>query len=160
MWANYVLELLKDAFAFKIKAKELDIPLAAYNPFRKQFSAQLLLDYVVERYKDGLVFAIIDEDIYDSNYNFVFGLAYPFRGAIVSTYRLKNFERIKKEVLHEMGHVFGLGHCNNYCVMRFSNSVFEVDEKPDKYCENCYREILNNGFYVNPKYVIFKENYN
>jgi len=155
-WGNYAKQLIEDAFLFKVIPKVLDIPINAFNPTRNQYSAEILLDRALERYKDGLIFAITDVDIYVPGMNFVFGLAYPFRGAIVSTYRLQNFERIKKEILHEMGHLLGLDHCNNYCVMQFSNSVYEVDLKPAKYCKDCYNKLLDLGWKVNPKYAILK----
>jgi len=153
-WGNYAKELIEDAFQTKVIPKVLEIPINAFNSVRNQYSAELLLDYALEKYTDALVFAIIDEDIYVPGFNFVFGLAYPFRGAIVSTYRLQNFERVKKEILHEMGHLLGLEHCSNYCVMQFSNSVYEVDQKPDKYCIDCYNKLLTLGWNINPKYVI------
>ena len=33
-------------------------------------------------------------------------------------------QRIPKEVVHELGHLFKLSHCDKrYCVMHFSNSL-------------------------------------
>jgi len=76
----------------------------------------------------------------------VFGLAIPIlRTAVVSYYRLmgKNLLlRLEKEIMHELGHLFGLDHCMNRCVMRFSNSVYEVDLKPLGFCEKCHSSLL------------------
>ncbi len=48
------------------------------------------------------------------------------------------FERVKKELLHELGHTFGLGHCQDKgCIMSFSNSVLEVDLKGLGFCSKC-----------------------
>jgi archaemetzincin len=47
------------------------------------------------------------------------------------------FQRVTKETLHELGHVFGLEHCKNSCVMRFSNSLNDTDRKPESFCPSC-----------------------
>jgi archaemetzincin len=68
--------------------------------------------------------------------NFVFGEAIGNGGiAIIYLPRIKQefhglkpneqmfYERLVKESVHELGHVFGLAHCKNTrCVMQFSNS--------------------------------------
>lgn len=97
-----------------------------------------------------ITLAITSEDLYAKGLNFVFGEA-ELGGlkAIVSYYRLKfgvNREGLKirllKESVHELGHVFGLEHCKvNSCVMKFSNNVFEVDQKSSNFCNNCLTKI-------------------
>ena len=77
----------------------------------------------------------------------MFGVAIPFRGFILSTFRLKGelfLSRLKKEIYHEFGHVCGLSHCKPPCVMSFSNSIKEVDRKSEFYCEKCLRKLLKN----------------
>jgi len=82
---------------------------------------------------------IVDKDIYVDKMNFVFGIAWQ-RKAIISTYRLPD-EIIPKEVVHEVGHIFGLEHCRNHCVMQFSNSLTEAMAKPSKLCNECKRKL-------------------
>lgn len=90
-------------------------------------------------------------DGYDKGLNFVFGEASPIsRVAVVFTKRLDQsfyglshdynlyVDRVSKEVVHELGHLLGLGHCSDRsCVMSFSNSVHEVDEKSRFFCTKC-----------------------
>jgi archaemetzincin len=46
--------------------------------------------------------------------------------------------RVIKEVIHEVGHMLGLPHCNKRnCVMTFSNTVGQVDRKTKYLCEMC-----------------------
>jgi archaemetzincin len=46
--------------------------------------------------------------------------------------------RCEKEAVHELGHSFGLAHCETYeCVMHFSNSLEQVDLKPHMFCVGC-----------------------
>jgi len=73
--------------------------------------------------------------------NFVFGLATQFYGAIVSFYRLENLEMKIKESIHECGHVLGLGHCTNDCVMQYSNTLDEALQKPDYICNTCAEKL-------------------
>lgn len=125
-----------------------------YNARRKQYSAHALLDYISRLNYPQLLklLALVSFDLYVEGMNFVFGLAQlGGRNALVSTYRLCTqkedlfFERLHKEVIHELGHTFGLPHCSNpLCVMSFSNSVYHVDQKNKGFCPECER-LLNLG---------------
>ncbi|MGC8542816.1 MAG: matrixin family metalloprotease, partial [Vulcanisaeta sp.] len=47
-------------------------------------------------------------------------------------------QRLLKEVLHELGHAFGLDHCSDpRCVMYFSNTIEDTDRKGPQYCPRC-----------------------
>ena len=87
-------------------------------------------------------------DLYSGDLNFVFGIALPFKGFVVSYARLLSedrelfLSRVRKEVTHEMGHVFGLPHCPNpKCVMHFSNSLIDTDLKGEDFCPSCQRKL-------------------
>jgi archaemetzincin len=46
--------------------------------------------------------------------------------------------RLEKEIVHELGHMFGLYHCHQFeCVMRSSTYVEEIDLKREEFCPAC-----------------------
>ena len=103
----------------------------------------------------GMIIALTDLPIYSSsndNILFLFGETHlKHRCGIISSLKLKEqfydkpedkqlFEkRVIKEIIHEVGHlILGSDHCpNNSCVMRFSTSVKEIDNKTINFCSNC-----------------------
>jgi len=104
------------------------------------------------------ILGVMDVDIFSRFLNFVFGVAdmpknKSFGGALISVTRLREkfyrrsenlaqFElRVLKEAIHELGHTFGLEHCENLCVMRYSNSLDDTDKKPPNYCEACLNKL-------------------
>lgn len=52
--------------------------------------------------------------------------------------------RLKKEAVHEVGHLFGLTHCTDpNCVMNLSGKPGDIDVKSSSLCKNC-SEVLRN----------------
>jgi archaemetzincin len=113
----------------------------------------LLIAQLLRRLPDsaGKIVGITSIDLFSPVLTFVFGQSQlDGPGAIVSTHRLRNeyyglpcdeelmFQRTLKEVLHELGHAFGLIHCADFrCVMSASSHVGEVDLKRAWYCPQC-----------------------
>lgn len=103
-----------------------------------------------------IILGVSPDDGYVPGLNFVFGIALPYASsAVIFTYRLRTpspehyLERVRKEALHEVGHLLGLGHCRiRKCVMSFSNSVFEVDLKTDRFCPVCVARLTRLGVRV------------
>jgi archaemetzincin len=128
----------------------------AYNPQRKQYFSSKLLDSLVKAGTEERVVGVANVDLYVPRLNFVFGEADIVSGkAIVSLCRLRPdyygsdpnealfLERATKEIVHELGHTFGLGHChNNKCVMHFSNSLADTDLKEAHFCNTCRPKII------------------
>jgi archaemetzincin len=132
----------------------IPVPKDAYNPTRCQYNSSIILSSILKYatfHQADRVLGIIDNDLYVTRLNFVFGEAqHPGKAAIISLYRLKPefyghpldirlFEdRAVKEAIHEVGHTLGLGHCqNSACVMYFSNSILDTDRKTSLFCERC-----------------------
>jgi len=139
----------------EIKAGLSDLA-EAYNPERKQYFSSKLLASLKKSEREERVVGIADVDLYVPRLNFVFGEADILSGtAIVSLCRLRQeyyglapdealfIERATKEIVHELGHTFGLGHCpNNKCVMHFSNSLADTDLKEANFCSSCRPKII------------------
>jgi archaemetzincin len=128
----------------------------AYNPERKQYLSSKLLAALEKSEGEERVVGVADVDLYVPRLNFVFGEADILsRTAIVSLWRLRPeyyglapdealfLERATKEIVHELGHTFGLVHCpNNKCVMHFSNSLADTDLKEAHFCNKCRPKII------------------
>jgi archaemetzincin len=125
----------------------------AFDTSRGQYNSTALLAQLVNEYSDSSEkkIAVVGVDLFIPVLTFVFGEA-QLNGiaAVVSTHRLANpfygmkedtklsFKRLEKEVVHELGHTFGLYHCNQFeCVMRSSTYVEEIDLKRLEMCSNC-----------------------
>ncbi len=149
-----VLNVLNYFKPVKTFSKELsNLPNTLFNPFRRQYRGTLVNQYLssLRTLPESIVLGVLDVDAYVEPLNFIFGLATPYlKTATVYVKRLKYGAdeekltlRVMKEVIHELGHVFGLEHCvNKKCVMSFSNNVFEVDYKELKYCRKHYEELV------------------
>ncbi len=140
----YLLRPVYDASAEPLEKFE-------YNEKRKQYDASRILTRLMKVSKpEGVDYTlyVTGEDLYAGELNFVFGVALKSYGiALLSTYRLKHDaglklfeERVFKEAAHEIGHLIGLGHCiDPTCLMSFSNSLLEVDQKLPILCKDCMK---------------------
>lgn len=155
-----VVESVKKAFACDcvIDNPILNVPKSPYDQERKQYGADglvgFLRPYVREKKCDKML-AICNIDIFSKGLNFVFGVAQKGgKICLISLYRLNQRyyslqsdagllkERASKEAVHELGHCFGLNHCDNDgCVMAFSNEIVSVDKKGAKFCDSCKQKI-------------------
>lgn len=122
---------------------------AGFDRERGQWRADLVISQCVKRFSLPRRFCIgiTGVDLYVPPLNFVFGLAVEGGSlAVVSWHRLRGggnvfVARLGKEIIHEAGHLEGLGHCpNEACVMWFSNTLSETDRKGLDFCPTCARK--------------------
>jgi archaemetzincin len=156
---NNVIKTLVQSFSLPIKViVDTEYPIYAFEPKRNQYSARK----IIEKMLCGLpadcekVVGITDVDLCTPVLTFVYGEAQLGGSvAIVSFNRLKQefyhlprndrllCERLAKECIHELGHCYGLFHCNNaQCIMAFSSSILSIDNKSKNFCVGC-REFFN-----------------
>jgi archaemetzincin len=135
---------------FFIRKTERDLH-EFYNPDRYQYDATRILQYFEGQLKKEKALILTSVDIYLPIFTHVFGLAkLGGTAAVVSTYRLDDryyglpqnrdrlLARIIKEILHELGHLYNLRHCDNYqCVMASSTTADDLDIKQPVFCSKC-----------------------
>ncbi|MFB6142275.1 MAG: archaemetzincin family Zn-dependent metalloprotease [Halorientalis sp.] len=139
-------------------ADQQSIPEGAFDRSRNQYRAEQFIELVSSAGTGDKNIGITAQDLYYRRRNYVFGLAYlNGTGSVISTHRLQTSsdgglstksdgevfsDRVRKEVVHEVGHTLGLEHCDNSkCVMSFSPTVREVDVKEEHLCGTCSREL-------------------
>jgi len=153
-----LLEIIVDdverEFSIPVKTREGYLDLSDYyDPARKQYNGNELLKEIETRFatETSKTLGIFNVDLYIPILTYIFGQAFlKGRSGIASIYRLSNerygikkdqtifIDRIRKEVIHELGHTFGLIHCSNpTCVMRSSTYVEDIDQKNHLLCQKC-----------------------
>jgi archaemetzincin len=126
--------------------KTFDLQRLQYN------SSRILLQILSNPPADAVkILGVVNVDLFIPMLTFVFGEA-QLKGiaSVVTLHRLNNkfyglpedrrlhTERLVKEAIHELGHNFGLIHCNNQeCVMKSSTYVEDIDQKSHEMCAVC-----------------------
>lgn len=129
-----------------------------YDGSRRQYDGNKLLKKVEANYASDSVksIALFNVDLFIPILTFIYGQAYlNGRTGIASLYRLSNelyglpkdenlfLSRAKKEIIHELGHMFGLIHCiDPNCVMRSSTYVEDIDQKSVHLCAHCREKLI------------------
>lgn len=157
-----ILDLIVKDIAFEfsvpVKISEGHLDLSEfYDPARNQYDANKLLKKIETLYSSENLktIGIFNVDLFIPILTYIYGQAFlNGRSGIASIFRLKNerygikadekqfVDRIKKEVIHELGHMFRLIHCTNpLCVMRSSTYVEDIDQKNHQLCTKCKDEL-------------------
>jgi archaemetzincin len=149
-----LVKSIRDKLGVMAEIGELiGIPEEAFDARRNQYHSTRILNSLekVGAFGKAQLMVVTEVDLFVPTLNFVFGEALPSKEvAIISLCRLRQEfygkpadhkllkKRMVKEVVHELGHVWGLRHCPDpRCVMFFSNSLADTDRKSDNFCKRC-----------------------
>jgi archaemetzincin len=138
----------------RILPESLDASFA-HDARRDQFHSTAILQALQPLANGSRVLAVTSLDLFVPVLTFVFGEAQLAGNcAVVSMHRLREEvyglppnpellqERLFKEAVHELGHTFGLRHCDDWrCVMTSSHAVEWLDVKDAEFCGICRRII-------------------
>lgn len=131
----------------------LSIPPGAFDARRSQYQSVDFMRLIADNAPSDAsrILGVTEVDLSIPMLSFLFGQAQlDGRVAVVSLCRLQQEfyglpaqddllrERLTKEVMHEMGHTFGLVHCSEQkCAMSLSTHIGMVDNKSERYCGRC-----------------------
>ncbi len=161
---------LRETFGFRVEAREWDVDISMFfDSQRVQYSSTQILQHLAQlrgdthlsiQATDGdKILAVVAEDLYVPVLTYVFGEA-ELNGdlAVVSYHRLQSElyglprdpellrVRLLKEAVHELGHTYGLVHCDTQeCVMHTSTYVEDIDLKGSDFCPSCTSELRRAG---------------
>jgi archaemetzincin len=141
-------------------------PEAAYDLSRGQYNSRLMLKLLLADPATPAtrVIGVTSVDLFTPVLTYVFGEAQlNGRAAVVSCHRFQPeayglganeallFARLETETVHELGHTFGLLHCNDVdCVMHASTYVEEIDLKSASFCTVCLRQLISHEALAQP----------
>jgi archaemetzincin len=157
---NDIAKAVKREYRLPVIMKDGYMDLSEfYDPVRHQYDGNRLLAVIDKRYKEESfrTMGLFTVDIFIPILTYIFGQAFlNGTSGIASVYRLSNEsygmdanedlkrERFRKEVIHELGHTFGLIHCHvPSCVMRSCTYVEEIDQKDASLCSVCRNIFLD-----------------
>jgi archaemetzincin len=134
-----------------------DVPRRSMRGFGKQILADKALKLVSRRLPDRTVarLALCSDDLYAKLPG---RFAWRYRGEPPDATPRK---RLFKLAAHELGHVFGLAHCQTYhCLMNGSNSLKESDRAPVHLCPDCLKKLSHHlGFEKALRYRTLEKHY-
>lgn len=133
-----------------VREDRLDVSFA-FDSVRKQYHATSILRDLAGIPGEARILGVTTVDLCVPIFTFVFGEAQVAgRAAVVSMHRLREEfyglpanpallgERLLKEAVHELGHTFGLRHCQDWqCAMASSHTIDRLDLKGIRLCRAC-----------------------
>ncbi len=139
--------------------KGMKIPEEAYNVVRNQYYASIIFSKL-ERVKANpreLVLGICEEDVYLPDEPYIIGHSDSVIGAaVVSLFRIRQefyglpedemkvYSRLFKQSVHQISHLLGMTSCKNpKCINYYSQEMFDIDSKGEKFCDICKRQLVN-----------------
>jgi archaemetzincin len=147
-------QLIVERFAAAVRVLDpAPISADAFVADRGQFDADVVLEALFDRLPERClrIIGVTDEDLFIAGRTFVFGYAHLTDGmALYSIKRLREAfygrrgdetlerERVHRAVVHELGHTFGVPHCEAAaCCMRAVAQVDSLDALSPDYCPAC-----------------------
>ena len=138
----------------RVRTEGID-PEFAFDPSRGQYHSTAILRHLAGLAGGDRLLGVAAVDLYVPIFTFVYGEAQlGGLAALVSTYRLRPefygegadggvlAGRLLKEALHELGHTYGLRHCQDWsCPMATSTAIERLDWKGERYCEGCWGQL-------------------
>ncbi len=139
--------------------KGMKLPVEAHNVVRNQYYAQVILSKL-ERAKANnreKILGICEEDLYLPDDSYILGHADTLSGtAVVSLFHIRQefyglpedeskiYPRLFKEAVHQLAHLFHLSECRNpKCVNYYSQVMLDIDNKGEKFCDICLRQLTH-----------------
>lgn len=155
--AKYLCRELEKVYPSVILVKTaLPLPAKEYYKKGNRYRAAGLLDDL-ERFKNGgFALGMTDEIIYHPNEKSptwgIFGLGRTGKNVCVISSmrpkerRLQSDDNMRKLMLHELGHAFGLNHCKDqHCFMVDAEHGDKFDQTP-AFCDDCKRYLNSKGW--------------
>lgn len=128
-----------------------------YDPARRQYDGNRLIQFIHTQYGNDnrKTIGLFRVDLFIPILTYIIGQAiYKGNAGVVSLFRLKNelyglkkdetllVDRFVKEIIHELGHTYGLTHCiSPACVMRSSTYIEDIDQKEGHFCTKCREKL-------------------
>jgi len=147
------------------RLSSLPFPSDSYDAGRGQYKSVEIMKAVarIAPADAERILGVTEGDLAIPTLTFVFGQAQlDGKVAVVSLARLRQEfygmpgddnvlrDRTVKEVLHELGHTFGLTHCpESKCVMSLATHIGLVDGKEERYCARCGQHLVRRFAAVN-----------
>lgn len=155
-----VARIISQILDMPVEVRESPILLRGFNRQRNQHNARTILDGIQDKYTrvngtDESLLLVVGADLCIPGCDFIFGLARAgINAAIISTARLGNgyygrkhrdddiIDRVVKEGAHEIGHLFGLTHCDDpECIMFLPETLDDLDGKKKMLCPLCQEHL-------------------
>jgi archaemetzincin len=151
---------VKSEFNCDVNIREGHLDLSDfYDAGRRQYDGMKLLHEIDYSFSSNQykTLGLFNVDLFIPILTYIFGQAFlKGQSGIASHYRFSNerygmskddksiLDRLRKEVIHELGHTYGLIHCHiPTCVMRSSTYVEDIDQKSANLCLKCRNELGN-----------------
>ncbi len=155
---NYVTAELQKVYPSIQLNKPIDLPAMAYNPQRKRYRADSLINWLAAKTAKGhITIGLTSKDISTTKGDIadwgVMGLAFcPGYSCVATTFRLSKKQKkdqLFKIAVHELGHTQGLPHCSvSTCFMRDAEGGNPTNAEKE-FCAACKKKLTQHGWKLN-----------